>query len=81
LLRERGLKIRWAIPPKLNRKLGSLLKKKHTLIAAPTGSGKTLATFYAAIDDLITLGLNETLVAQTYVVYISPLKAFSNDIH
>ncbi len=53
----------------------------HTLIAAPTGSGKTLAAFYAAIDDLITHGLNKTLEAQTYVVYISPLKALSNDIH
>jgi len=53
----------------------------HTLIAAPTGSGKTLAAFYAAIDNLITHGLNDTLVDQTYVVYISPLKALSNDIH
>ncbi len=53
----------------------------HTLIAAPTGSGKTLAAFYAAIDGLIKLGLNESLVDQTYVVYISPLKALSNDIH
>ncbi len=53
----------------------------HTLIAAPTGSGKTLAAFYAAIDDLITRGLSKTLIDQTYVVYISPLKALSNDIH
>ena len=54
---------------------------KHTLIAAPTGSGKTLAAFYAAIDDLITEGLREYLPQQTQIVYISPLKALSNDIH
>lgn len=53
---------------------------RHTLISAPTGSGKTLAAFYAVIDDLITQGLDGNLSAQTHVVYISPLKALSNDI-
>ena len=43
----------------------------QTLISAPIGSGKTLAAFYTTIDNLITHGLNETLVDQTYVVYIS----------
>jgi len=51
-----------------------------TLIAAPTGSGKTLAAFLAAIDDLIQSGLNGTLDASTHVVYVSPLKALSNDV-
>jgi len=54
---------------------------QHTLIAAPTGSGKTLATFLAAIDDLICQGLSGTLADATQVVYVSPLKALSNDIH
>ena len=54
---------------------------KHTLISAPTGSGKTLAAFYAAIDDLMREAENGTLEQQTRVVYISPLKALSNDIH
>ena len=54
---------------------------EHTLIAAPTGSGKTLAAFLAAIDDLVRQGLGEGgLPDATQVVYISPLKALSNDI-
>ena len=54
---------------------------RHTLIAAPTGSGKTLAAFLAAIDDLVRQGLEGGLTAATQVVYVSPLKALSNDIH
>ncbi|HET7569183.1 MAG TPA: DEAD/DEAH box helicase [Gammaproteobacteria bacterium] len=52
----------------------------HTLIAAPTGSGKTLAAFLAAIDDLVREGLEHDLPAETRVLYVSPLKALSNDI-
>jgi ATP-dependent helicase Lhr and Lhr-like helicase len=53
---------------------------RHVLIAAPTGSGKTLAAFLAAIDDLVRQGLRGQLRDETQVVYISPLKALSNDI-
>ena len=53
----------------------------HTLIAAPTGSGKTLAAFLASLDGLFREGLAGTLVNETRVVYVSPLKALSNDIH
>jgi ATP-dependent Lhr-like helicase len=53
---------------------------RHTLIAAPTGSGKTLAAFLAALDDLVRLGLAGGLADETRVVYISPLKALSNDV-
>jgi len=52
----------------------------HTLIAAPTGSGKTLAAFLSAIDDLIKEGLRKGLTDECYVLYVSPLKALSNDI-
>src|SRR5450432_3851477 len=52
----------------------------NTLIAAPTGSGKTLAAFLAAIDDLVRLGVAGQLDDTTHVVYVSPLKALSNDI-
>ncbi len=52
----------------------------HTLLAAPTGSGKTLAAFLAAIDELVKEGLAKGLPDQTRVLYISPLKALSNDI-
>jgi len=54
---------------------------QHTLIAAPTGSGKTLAAFLAAIDSLICKALTGDLADETQVVYVSPLKALSNDIH
>ncbi|HWM90721.1 MAG TPA: DEAD/DEAH box helicase [Thermoanaerobaculia bacterium] len=53
---------------------------RHTLIAAPTGSGKTLAAFLAALDDLVRRGLAGELGHETRVVYISPLKALSNDV-
>ena len=53
---------------------------RHVLIAAPTGSGKTLAAFLAAIDALVREGLEGKLADQTQVVYVSPLKALSNDI-
>jgi len=52
----------------------------HTLIAAPTGSGKTLAAFLSAINDLVERGVSGELKDETYVVYVSPLKALSNDI-
>jgi len=53
---------------------------RHTLVAAPTGSGKTLAAFLAAIDALVREGIEHGLADQTHVVYVSPLKALSNDI-
>jgi ATP-dependent helicase Lhr and Lhr-like helicase len=53
---------------------------RHVLIAAPTGSGKTLAAFLAAIDSLVRQGLDGCLKDETQVVYVSPLKALSNDI-
>ncbi len=53
---------------------------RNTLIAAPTGSGKTLAAFMAAIDALVRQGLEGALPDTTQVVYVSPLKALSNDI-
>ncbi len=54
---------------------------RHALIAAPTGSGKTLAAFLAAIDTLVREGLaNGGLKDETHIVYVSPLKALSNDI-
>ena len=53
---------------------------KNTLISAPTGSGKTLAAFYAVIDRLLWLAQQGPLPQTTFVVYVSPLKALSNDI-
>jgi ATP-dependent Lhr-like helicase len=51
---------------------------RNTLIAAPTGSGKTLAAFLSAIDGLLRQGA--ALTDATQVVYVSPLRALSNDV-
>jgi ATP-dependent Lhr-like helicase len=54
---------------------------RNTLVAAPTGSGKTLTAFLATLDALVREGLAEGLRDETHVIYVSPLKALSNDIH
>jgi len=53
---------------------------RHTLISAPTGSGKTLTAFLAVIDRLFRDALAGTLKEEMRVVYISPLRALSNDM-
>ncbi|MET0208205.1 MAG: DEAD/DEAH box helicase, partial [Burkholderiaceae bacterium] len=54
---------------------------RHTLVAAPTGSGKTLTAFLAALDALVREGTRAGgLPDECRVVYVSPLKALSNDI-
>jgi len=58
----------------------SIQARQDTLIAAPTGSGKTLAAFLASLDGLLRLSIAGELQDQTYVVYVSPLRAWSNDI-
>jgi ATP-dependent Lhr-like helicase len=55
---------------------------RHTLIAAPTGSGKTLAAFLTSIDELLKEGIEQGgLPDEVRVIYVSPLKALSADIH
>ena len=58
----------------------AIAEGRHTLIAAPTGSGKTLTAFLTCIDQLVRQGLDAELPDATQVVYVSPLKALSNDI-
>jgi ATP-dependent Lhr-like helicase len=58
----------------------SILQGDATLISAPTGSGKTLAAFLVCIDTLLRKALEGRLSQQTEVIYISPLKALSNDV-
>jgi ATP-dependent Lhr-like helicase len=50
------------------------------LISAPTGSGKTLAAFLSCLDQLVRAAADGSLLDETEVVYVSPLKALSNDI-
>src|SRR5215204_4863976 len=59
----------------------SIRAGRHTLIAAPTGSGKTLAAFLIALDELLREGVAGGLPDQTRILYVSPLKALSTDIH
>src|SRR5215207_3757759 len=59
----------------------SIAAGRHTLIAAPTGSGKTLAAFLTAIDGLLRESCAAPLPDEVRIVYVSPLKALSADIH
>ena len=71
----------FAAPTAAQREAWPAIKAgRHVLIAAPTGSGKTLAAFLAAIDALVRQGLAGGLEEATQIVYVSPLKALSNDI-
>src|SRR5207247_2631168 len=60
----------------------AIRRGEHTLIAAPTGSGKTLAAFLTAIDQLLREAKEQGgLPDEVRVIYVSPLKALSADIH
>ncbi len=58
----------------------AIQSRAHTLIAAPTGSGKTLAAFLTAIDSIVRQAATGWLEDATQIVYVSPLKALSNDV-
>jgi ATP-dependent Lhr-like helicase len=78
---ERWFESRFREPTEPQRRAWPLIQAgRNALIAAPTGSGKTFAAFLAAIDSLLRQGLDGTLVDGTQVVYVSPLKALSNDV-
>jgi ATP-dependent Lhr-like helicase len=59
----------------------SIAAGRHTLIAAPTGSGKTLGAFLTAINALLEESGTAPLRDEVRIVYVSPLKALSADIH
>src|SRR6202167_753357 len=91
---EMGKALAWAHPlvrewflgkfgsPTAPQELGwpPILDGRPTLISAPTGSGKTLAAFLICIDKLIRQAIDGSLAPSTAVVYVSPLKALSNDV-
>lgn len=57
-----------------------LRARMSTLISAPTGSGKTLTAFLPFLDQLVRESLDSGLEDRTQIIYVSPLKALSNDI-
>ncbi|MBS0569581.1 MAG: DEAD/DEAH box helicase [Proteobacteria bacterium] len=72
---------RFAAPtPAQERAWPAIQSGRNALIAAPTGSGKTLAAFLATIDALVRDGVAGHLADETRIVYVSPLKALSNDV-
>src|SRR5881409_2427856 len=78
---ERWFGARFAEPTEPQRGAWPVIHAgRNALIAAPTGSGKTFAAFLAAIDSLLRQGLDGALRDETQVVYVSPLKALSNDV-
>jgi len=78
---ERWFESRFREPTEPQQRAWPLIQAgRNALIAAPTGSGKTFAAFLAAIDSLLRQGLDGTLADGTPVVYVSPLKALSNDV-
>ncbi|MEM4367196.1 MAG: ATP-dependent helicase [Candidatus Anstonellales archaeon] len=60
--------------------IAEIHKKENVLISAPTGSGKTLSAFLAIINELFALSQEKRLENQVYCIYVSPLRALSNDI-
>src|SRR5262245_20422844 len=59
----------------------AILRGLSTLISAPTGSGKTFAAFLTCLDHLVRSSIAGNLRDETQILYVSPLKALSNDIH
>ena len=64
--------------PPQRRAWPAIARGEHVLVAAPTGSGKTLAALLSALNELLAMG--DALPDETRVLYVSPLRALSNDI-
>ena len=58
----------------------AIMDQRHLLLCSPTGSGKTLTAFLTVIDNLVRLSLDNKLEKKVHAIYISPIKALSNDI-
>ncbi len=72
---------RFGVPTEVQaRSWPVIASARHALISAPTGSGKTLAAFLSCLDRLFKQGVSRELEDRTQVLYVSPLKALSNDV-
>ena len=54
--------------------------RSNILVSAPTGATKTLTAFLSILNELIDSSEKNILENRVYCVYVSPLKALSNDI-
>lgn len=59
----------------------NIFERKSILISAPTGGTKTLTAFLSILNYLVSLARRNELEDRTYAVYVSPLKALTNDIY
>ncbi|HEV3155421.1 MAG TPA: DEAD/DEAH box helicase [Candidatus Baltobacteraceae bacterium] len=80
LLREWFSARRWAPTEPQIQGWPRIRSGSDVLISAPTGSGKTLAAFSICLDGLLRRAAADGLPDETIVVYVSPLKALTNDV-
>lgn len=59
----------------------NIYNKENILISSPTGSGKTLTAFLSILNRLVILAEKNELEKKVYCLYVSPLKALSNDVN
>ncbi len=71
--------LRTATPPQAQA-LPLAAAARHTLICSPTGTGKTLAAFLPVMSRLASLRDADELLARTYCLYLSPLRALGYDV-
>ena len=78
---DQWFRARYAAPTPVQTQAWPLIAGGHdVLLTAPTGSGKTLAAFLACLDRLFREALDGRLEDRTAILYVSPLKALSNDV-
>ncbi|MBD3164564.1 ATP-dependent helicase [Candidatus Woesearchaeota archaeon] len=54
--------------------------RNNILISAPTGATKTLTAFLSILNELVDSSLKGIIEDRVYAIYVSPLKALSNDV-
>jgi len=54
--------------------------RKDILVSAPTGATKTLTGFLSILNGLVDSSVKGILEDRVYCIYVSPLKALSNDV-
>ncbi len=58
-----------------------IAQDRNVLVSSPTGTGKTLTAFLSILSKLLEMADRGELGNSVYCVYVSPLRALSNDIY